>query len=161
MTEFSAHGISGATDLPIPLSYALIGAAWALTFSFAVLTFAWREPRLDPDSPGAPLPEFARAVVDSAAVRTLLGGLGLLGALAVLAVGFFGASDSARSPVPGIVYIFVWVGVMVASLVLGPVWKILSPARAPHRSICREGSTAFDSFSMFAGWRAVLDRVGA
>ncbi|MGW4740790.1 hypothetical protein [Nocardia xishanensis] len=102
-----------------------------------MLAFAWREPRLDPDSPGAPLPAFARTVVDSAAMRALLGGLGLLGALAVLAVGFFGSSDSARNPVPGIVYIFVWVGVMVASLALGPVWKILSPTRALHRVICR------------------------
>ncbi|MEV6386469.1 hypothetical protein [Nocardia xishanensis] len=137
MTAVSAHGISGATDLPIPLSYALIGAAWALTFSFAVLAFAWREPRLDPDSPGTPLPAFARTVADSAAVRAVLGGLGLLGSLAVLAVGFFGASDSAHNPVPGIVYIFVWVGVMVASLALGPVWKILSPTRVVHRVICR------------------------
>ncbi|MET8778277.1 hypothetical protein ABZV58_25020 [Nocardia sp. NPDC004654] len=137
MNEVLAHGISGATDLPIPLSYALIGAAWALTFSFAVLAFAWREPRLDPDAPGVALPAFARAMVDSAAVRTVLAGLGLLGAIAVLAVGFFGAAESADNPVPGIVYIYLWVGVMVASLVLGPVWKIVSPVRALHRLACR------------------------
>ena len=47
-----AHGLGGAADLPIPLTYALIGAAWALTFSFAVIAFAWRDPRLEPDSPG-------------------------------------------------------------------------------------------------------------
>ena len=30
-----AHGLGGSTDLPIPFTYALIGAAWALTFTFA------------------------------------------------------------------------------------------------------------------------------
>ncbi len=32
-----AHGLGGSTDLPIPYTYALIGAAWALTFTFAVV----------------------------------------------------------------------------------------------------------------------------
>jgi len=31
-----AHGLGGSTDLPVPFTYALIGAAWALTFTFAV-----------------------------------------------------------------------------------------------------------------------------
>ena len=47
-----AHGLGGSTDLPIPFTYALIGAAWALTVSFVVVAFAWRTPRLDPDRPG-------------------------------------------------------------------------------------------------------------
>lgn len=37
---------------------------------------------------------------------------------------------------PGVVYVFLWVGVPVASLVAGPVWKVLSPARAVHRALC-------------------------
>ncbi len=49
-----AHGVGGSTDLPIPLSVALIGAAWALTFTFAVVAFAWRRPDLTPPSPGVP-----------------------------------------------------------------------------------------------------------
>ena len=47
-----AHGLGGSTDLPIPFTYALIGAAWALTFTFAVVALAWRRPRFDPDKPG-------------------------------------------------------------------------------------------------------------
>jgi hypothetical protein len=46
-----AHGLGGSTDLPIPFTYALIGAAWALTFTFAVVALAW--PRFDPDKPAA------------------------------------------------------------------------------------------------------------
>lgn len=137
MSDVLAHGISGATDLPIPLSYALIGAAWALTFSFAVLAFAWREPRLDPDSPGIRLPGAARAVLDSTVARTLLATAGSIGAAGVVAAGFAGSQHPADNPVPGIVYIFVWVGVPVASLVFGPVWKVVSPLRAAHRLLCR------------------------
>ncbi|MBF6416161.1 hypothetical protein [Nocardia cyriacigeorgica] len=137
MTELLAHGISGATDLPIPLSYALIGAAWALTFSFAVLAFAWREPRLEPDSPGVRLPRFLRTAMDAQLTRTVLAAAGVLGAAVVVAAGFAGSRDPADNPVPGIVYIFVWVGVPVASLIFGPVWKVVSPVRAVHRLLCR------------------------
>ncbi|AVH23957.1 hypothetical protein [Nocardia cyriacigeorgica] len=137
MTDLLAHGISGATDLPIPLSYALIGAAWALTFSFAVLAFAWREPRLDPDSPGVRLPRFLRTAMDAPSTRTVLAAAGVLGAAVVVAAGFAGSRDPADNPVPGIVYIFVWVGVPVASLIFGPVWKVVSPPRAVHRLLCR------------------------
>ncbi|MBF6398957.1 hypothetical protein IU438_24580 [Nocardia cyriacigeorgica] len=137
MTDLLAHGISGATDLPIPLSYALIGAAWALTFSFAVLAFAWREPRLDPDSPGVRLPRFLRTAMDAPSTRTVLAAAGVLGAAVVVAAGFAGSRDPADNPVPGIVYIFVWVGVPVTSLIFGPVWKVVSPPRAVHRLVCR------------------------
>ncbi|MFI5718495.1 hypothetical protein [Nocardia sp. NPDC051750] len=132
-----AHGLGGAADLPIPLTYALIGAAWALTFSFAVLAFAWREPRLDPRSPGVPVPAAVRAVADSAIVRAAIGAGSVAAVAVVLAIGVFGPSDPAANPVPGVVYVFLWVGVMAASLLAGPVWKMLSPARAIHRAGCR------------------------
>lgn len=131
-----AHGIGGAADLPIPLSYALVGAAWALTFSFAVLVLAWREPRLDPRAPGVAVPSVVRAIVDARAVRVAISALSVAVTVVVVAIGVFGSSDPARNPVPGVVYIFLWVGVMVASLVAGPVWKVLSPVRAVHRALC-------------------------
>ena len=55
-----AHGLGGSTDLPIPFTYALIGAAWALTFTFAVV---------DPDKPGRPLPRLVTTLVDAPATR--------------------------------------------------------------------------------------------
>ena len=57
-----AHGLGGSTDLPIPFTYALIGAAWALTFTFAVVALAWRRPRFDPDKPGRALPPWVSDV---------------------------------------------------------------------------------------------------
>ncbi|MEW1736032.1 hypothetical protein AB0346_08770 [Nocardia beijingensis] len=131
-----AHGIGGAADLPIPLSYALVGAAWALTFSFAVLVLAWREPRLDPRSPGVVVPSVVRTIVDSGVVRGVISAVSVIFTVVVVAIGVFGSSDPARNLVPGVVYIFLWVGVMVASLIAGPVWKVLSPVRAVHRALC-------------------------
>ena len=72
-----AHGLGGSTDLPIPYTYALIGAAWALTFTFAVVAFAWRQPRFDPDKPGRALPQWVTTVVDAPATRWALAAAGL------------------------------------------------------------------------------------
>ena len=47
LSGLHAHGVGGSTDLPIPFLYAMVGASWALTISFAVLALAWREPRFD------------------------------------------------------------------------------------------------------------------
>ena len=55
-TAVLAHGLGGSTDLPIPFTYALIGAAWALTFTFAVVALAWRRAAVRPGKPGRPLP---------------------------------------------------------------------------------------------------------
>ncbi|WP_067656281.1 hypothetical protein [Nocardia harenae] len=156
-----AHGLGGATDLPIPLTYALIGAAWALTFSFAVLLFAWREPRLDPESPGRPLPAALCAAVDSRWTRAVLGVLSVAATVLVAAVALGGSADPARNPVPGVLYVYLWVGVAVLSLLAGPVWKVLSPARALHRALCavrrRPPERGFAAYPERLGiWPAVL-----
>ena len=49
-----AHGLGGSTDLPIPLTYVLIGAAWALTFTFAVVALAGGVRGSTPTSRAAP-----------------------------------------------------------------------------------------------------------
>lgn len=134
-----AHGLGGAADLPIPLTYALIGAAWALTFSFAVIAFAWREPRLEPDSPGIALPAGFRSIIDAPVSRVAIATVSTVVFGTVLAIGVAGPGDPARNPVPGVVYVFLWVGVPVASLIAGPVWKVLSPPRAVHRVLCAAG----------------------
>ncbi|MCM6773999.1 hypothetical protein NDR87_11000 [Nocardia sp. CDC159] len=134
MTEVvRAHGLGGAADLPIPLSYALIGGSWALTFSVAILFLFWRTPRLRPDAPGRPLPAGLRRVIDARGTRIAVAAISVAATVGLLVGAGLGPSDAQRNPVPGIVYIYVWVGVMMASMALGPVWKFLSPPRALHR----------------------------
>ena len=68
-TAVLAHGLGGSSDLPIPYTYALIGAAWALTFTFAVVALAWKKPRFDTERPGRPLPRWVTTAADAPAAR--------------------------------------------------------------------------------------------
>lgn len=133
-----AHGLGGSTDLPIPFTYALIGAAWTLTFTFALVALAWRTPRFDADTPGRPLPDVATRVVDSAITRWVLAGAGVAftGWVAVVAV--TGPQDS-RNALPGVFYVLLWVGLVALSVLFGPVWRVLSPVRTIAR-LLRVGS---------------------
>jgi hypothetical protein len=126
-----AHGLGGSSDLPIPYTYALIGAAWALTFTFAVVAFAWRQPRFDPDKPGRELPQWVTTFVDSPITRWALAAAGLLFAAWVAMAAVFGQADG--NPVPGVFYVLMWIGLVAVSLAIGPVWRAISPARAVYR----------------------------
>jgi hypothetical protein len=127
-----AHGLGGSADLPIPFTYALIGAAWALTFTFAVVALAWKKPRFDPDKPGRELPPWVTAVVDAPVTRWVVGIAGLALAVWVGLAAFFGPQN-ADNPLPGVFYVLIWVGLVAASLLFGPVWRALSPVRTVHR----------------------------
>jgi len=129
-----AHGLGGSADLPIPLTYALIGAAWALTFTFAVVALAWKRPRFDPEKPGRELPSWVTATVDAPVTRWTLGIVGLLLTVWVGFAAFFGPQNG-DNPLPGVFYVLMWVGLVAASLLLGPVWRVLSPVRTVHRML--------------------------
>ena len=122
-----AHGVGGRSDLPLPASVAAVGAAAVLVATAALLAGLWREPRLDPER-GRALPGLTRAV-DARPARLALRALGVaaLGYVAVPAV--LGPSTSAN-PVPYVVYVALWVGVVPVSLLLGPVVRLVSPVRA-------------------------------
>ena len=127
-----AHGLGGSTDLPIPFTYALIGAAWALTFTFAVVALAWRRPRFDPDKPGRPLPRWITSAIDAPVTRWTVAIAALLFAAWVAVVAFFGPQD-ATNPLPGVFYVLLWVGLVALSLAIGPVWRAISPVRTVYR----------------------------
>lgn len=131
-SQVLAHGLGGSTDLPIPFTYALIGAAWALTFTFAVVALAWRKPRFDAAAPGHPLPYWVTRTVDASPTRWVLAGLALLATAWVAIATFTGPQDSGNA-LPGVFYVLLWVGLVALSVAAGPVWKVMSPVRAVHR----------------------------
>jgi len=126
-----AHGLGGSNDLPIPYTYALIGAAWALTFTFAVVVLAWKKPRFDAATPGRPLPRWVTTVVDAPATRRTVAVVGLLLAVWVTAAAVFGPQDGDNA-LPGVFYVLLWVGLVALSLAIGPVWRALSPVRTVY-----------------------------
>lgn len=126
-----AHGLGGSGDLPVPYAYAMVGAAWALTFTFALVAFAWRQPRFDPLKPGRPLPTALTTFVDSRVARWSVAAVALVFAAWVVAAGVWGP-ESESNALLGAFYVLLWVGLMALSLVIGPVWRVISPMRTVY-----------------------------
>lgn len=131
-----AHGIGGAKDLPISPELAIAGAVAALTVSFTVLAVAWRTPRYDEATSGRPAPLPLARVVDSPAFALALRILGML-LLVYVAVAAILGPDLRTNPVFGIFYVWWWVGLVPASLLLGPVWRAISPVRTINHAFAR------------------------
>lgn len=132
-----AHGIGSQHDLPISPFYAFAGAFTALFVSFLALGLLWSTSRFRGDRSGLALPAALQRAADAPATRTALRVLGLAAALAVLLYLLLGPDDPAHNPAPGAVYVLLWVGLVPASLLLGPVWRLLNPLRTLHRLLTR------------------------
>jgi hypothetical protein len=126
-----AHGLGGSGALPVPYAYAMVGAAWALTFTFALVAFAWRRPRFDPLKPGRPLPAAVTTFVDARATRWTAAGLALLFAVWAVAAGVWGPGSESNALL-GVFYVLLWVGLVALSLAIGPIWRVISPMRTVY-----------------------------
>ena len=133
---FYAHGIGGAKDLPIPPEYAIAGASAALAVSFVVLALAWREPRFDAATQGHPLPGRLGNAIDS---DGFVMGLRVIGFVlfAYVAWAAIAGPDLLTNPVFGVVYVWIWVGLVPASLLFGPFFRAVNPGRTLHLLISR------------------------
>jgi hypothetical protein len=122
-----AHGIVGRADLPIPVIWFAVAAAAVLVVSFLALAGGWETPRLE-------------RVRERALFRVPLAVEVVLGALAVAVFAFtvyagLAGTDSQQSNwAPNFVYIAFWPGVAFVTLLLGDVFRVLSPWRALGRA---------------------------
>jgi heme/copper-type cytochrome/quinol oxidase subunit 4 len=125
-----AHGIVGRADLPIPEAVFGAAAAGVLVVSFAALASLWSTPRLQrwPERRLLRLP---------VAVDVLLGALGVFVLLVTAYAGLAGTENQRDNLAPTMVYVAFWVGVPFASLLLGDIWRLLSPWRAIGRGAGR------------------------
>ena len=131
-----AHGVGGRSDLPIPFSLAVGAAVLAVVVSFVALVALWRTPRIRGAHAGRPLALWLAKALDGAVFRWALRIIGLLGT-ALVAIAAWGGPDDALNPTAGTVYVLFWVGCLaVASIVFGPVWRLLNPLRTIHLIIC-------------------------
>ncbi|MFE5484846.1 hypothetical protein [Streptomyces sp. NPDC056527] len=127
-----AHGVGSRHDLPLSPFYAYAGAFAALFVSFLALGLLWSSSRFRGDRAGRPLPAALQRLADAPATRTALRLIGAAAGLAVLLHLLLGPDDPDRNPAPGAVYVLLWVGLVPASLLLGPVWRLLNPLRTLH-----------------------------
>ena len=131
-----AHGIGTREDLPLPLAWAIAGAATAVLISFVALAVLWPVPALDDDTVGRPLPPALARLLDARGFRAAVAGLGLL-ALGWTLLALLLGPDDTRNAAPFAIYVLLWVWLVPASALLGPVWRQLNPVRTGHRLLNR------------------------
>jgi hypothetical protein len=132
------HGIASRHDLPLPFSYVVAGAVVALAVSFVVLLLAWRRPRFAQVG-GLELAGLTR-LVDHPVTRGAAQLLVLL-TYAWAAMALLFGQDLLTNPVFGFVYVWVWVGLIPLSLLLGQFWRATNPVRTVHRLLCAAART--------------------
>jgi hypothetical protein len=130
-----AHGVGTRQDLPIPVGLALFGAGAAILLTFAVLLLFWRRPRLGGADSGPPLPAGVQRVLDGPGLRLGLQAVVLVAAVFVVVVAFVGPDDTPQNLAPWVLYVTFWVGLVPASLLLGPIWRVVNPLRLLHRGL--------------------------
>lgn len=125
-----AHGIGGVQDLPVPLWLFYYGAALVLVLSFVALWLLWKRPLLAAASRGRPLPEGLEHTVGSRVVRVVAGAVSFALLGLVTATALVGDTSPDENLAPRFVFVFFWLGLPAASVLLGNVWTVLSPWRA-------------------------------
>jgi hypothetical protein len=134
-----AHGLGGRSDLPVPIWMAQYAAAAALVASFVMVNAYWKTPRFEgrkaPE--GRPLPKALQRFADARATRIGLRVLGLLLAGATVVVAALGPNNSSTNPAPTWLYVWFWVGLVLASLLLGPIWRLMNPLRTISAGLAR------------------------
>jgi hypothetical protein len=124
----SAHGLVGKQDLPIPRWLFAWGASIVLVASFVGLSALWTTPRLQEI-------DEKRVVGLARALDPLAGLLGVAFFAVCVYAGFAGRQEAATNILPTVVYVVFWVGVPVASVVLGDVFRAFNPWRAVARAV--------------------------
>jgi hypothetical protein len=140
VNDILAHGIGGSKDLPIPTELAVAGAVAALTISFTVLAIAWRSPRYDAATSGRPAPAWLSRLVDAPAFGVVARTVGFA-IFAFSAMAAVLGEDRLTNPIFGIFYVWWWVGLVPLSLLLGPVYKAISPVRTINAAFAKVSGT--------------------
>ncbi len=127
-TAAQAHGLVGRADLPIPTWLFGWAAAIVLVVSFVALGALWPKPKLQQ-------PSERRLFRIPGVVDLVFGAIGVGLFVVVLYAGFAGSSVSTANLAPTFVYVIFWVGVPIASVLLGDVFRTFNPWRALARGI--------------------------
>ena len=130
MTPLLAHAFGGVKDLPVPLWLFYYAGAAVLVFSFVALGVLWRRPRLGAAAPERRLPAPVQDVLLSPLLRLVLGALAVGLLVLVWLAAAIGTPDASVNLAPTFVFILFWIGLVPLVVVLGNVWRVLSPWKA-------------------------------
>jgi hypothetical protein len=135
VTPVLAHGVGSVQDLPVPQWLFFYGAGVVLIASFLALAVLWRRPVLERHADGRPLPPRLSRFVLSPALRVVLGVLSFALLVLVLAAALFGERSAVTNIAPTFVYVAYWLGLVPVVVLLGDVWRVLNPWRAPAEAV--------------------------
>jgi hypothetical protein len=121
-----AHGIVGKADLPIPVWLFSWTAAIVLVVSFVALSTMWTRPQLQK-------PRLRRLFKLPRPVEWLASLCGLFLFGVVVYSGFAGAQVTQANFSVTFIYVIFWVGIPVASVLFGDIFRALSPWRTCAR----------------------------
>jgi hypothetical protein len=126
-----AHGFGQRYDLPLPLSFYLLGTAAAVILSFVVVGLFARHtpgargyPRID--LLAHPLGRWLAHPVFLALLKLVAAGVFIL----TVTAGFCGNQDPYRNIAPTLVWIIWWVGLATFSAFVGDLWAVVNPWRS-------------------------------
>ena len=156
----TAHGLGEQTGLPVPIWLFTWSAAIVLVVSFVALAALWTTPRLEHARRRRVLPLGAWA-------DAILGAAGVALYALVVYAGLAGTQVPTANLAPTVIYICFWVGLVVASLLFGDVFRLLSPWRTVARMAAwtfrrrQEPTRARRNYPQRLGrWPAVAGLVG-
>ncbi len=124
-----AHGIGEVAGLPLDAELVLQTGGVVVLVSFVAVALRWPRARFTGPVRGRPLPGW----LDAPGLRTGLQAVTLALTVVVVGYGLLGPQDPDANPAPRALYVLFWVGLVPASLLLGPVWRVLNPLRLLHR----------------------------
>jgi hypothetical protein len=131
----AAHALpTGRPERGLPVWVFVWGAALVLIVSFVALSILWQSPRLAGDRWRPVRPGLSRLLVNRL-TEALAGTVGVF----LLGVTIWSGLAGTENPVLNfsVTFVFVtfWLGVVLLSVLLGDVWRALSPWRAIGRAV--------------------------
>jgi hypothetical protein len=125
-----AHGLGGRSDLPVPVSYFVVGAGIAIIASFVMLSALWTEPRLQ----GGSVTSIGHRI-GARRLVTALRAIGIAGFVLVVLGGLINGDESPLNIAPVLVFVYFWLVVPFASSAAGNLWRWMSPWAALSRRL--------------------------
>jgi hypothetical protein len=135
-TPAGAHGFGQRYDLPLPLSFYLVGTAAVVVVSFVIVGLFVREaPRIERyprlDLLASPLTRWLASPSLALALKLL----GLAAFIVTIVAGFRGDQNPYKNIAPTMVWIIGWVGLAYVSAFVGNLWAVINPWRTIFESV--------------------------
>jgi hypothetical protein len=131
-----AHALVARKDLPIPAWLFAWGASIVLIISFFALSAAWRKPRFE-DERWRPFGERLSGVLLSIPVQVLCGAIGVFFLGLSIYAGLKGTEAPDRNFALTFLFVTVWLGFPLFSVIFGDVFRPFNPWRTAARMVGR------------------------